>query len=135
MASAESVKMGSLVAPVEPDEAQDADTADPGEVEKRKAEERESGKGKYGSAKVDEAAKESADDAKPTAEELTWIEIELVDQDGKPRPGEAYKIVTSDNQTKTGTLNDKGFIRVEGIKKGDCKVTFPNLDKRTWSKA
>ncbi|CAG0996623.1 hypothetical protein PHYC_02604 [Phycisphaerales bacterium] len=135
MASAESVKMGSLVAPEAPEEAQDADVADPGEVEKFKAEQRESGTGKYGSTKVDAATPETADEAKATPEELSWIEIELVDQEGKPVPGETYKIVTSDNQTKGGRLNDKGFARVEPVKKGDCKVSFPNLDKRAWSKA
>lgn len=135
MASAIGVKMGSLVAPEAPEEAHDADTADPGEVEKLKLQQREAGKGKYAPTKVDEAKPETADDEKPAEEEMTWIEIELVDQEGKPVPGEAYKIVTSDNKTKGGRLNDKGFARVEPVKKGDCKVSFPNLDKRAWSKA
>lgn len=134
MASAESVKMGGLVAPQAPAEAQEADVANPGEVEKMKAEQRASGTGKYGSTKVDEAKAQEQDTSSPE-EKLVWIEIELVDQDGNPQPGEPYKVVTSDNQTRSGTLNDKGFVRIEGIKKGTCKVSFPNLDKRSWSKA
>ena len=31
-----------------------------------------------------------------------------------------------------GTLDDKGFARVDGIDPGSCKVTFPKLDKTVW---
>lgn len=132
MASAISVKLGGLVSPQPPDKAADADIADPGEVEKLKLQQRESGKGKYGSTKVDEASTETAEESQATSEELTWIEIELRDEEGKPLPGEVYKVVTSDNRSRTGTLDDKGLARVEGIKKGNCNVSFPNLDKQAW---
>ena len=33
-----------------------------------------------------------------------------------------------------GTLDDKGFARVDGIDPGNCQITFPNLDQDTWQK-
>ena len=62
-----------------------------------------------------------------------YIEIKLVDDAGKPVPGEPYKVTLPDGTTVAdGTLDDKGFARVDNIDPGSCKVTFPNLDKRTW---
>ncbi len=65
-----------------------------------------------------------------------WIEIELVDEDGNPVPGEPYKITLPDGTTVAdGTLNEKGWARVENIDPGTCEVTFPTLDKETWDQA
>jgi hypothetical protein len=64
-------KLGSAVPPAEPKEAQDADHADPVEVEKVKAEQQKTETGKYGSPQTQPH--------KPI-----WIEIELVDKKGKP---------------------------------------------------
>ncbi|MEO8129382.1 MAG: carboxypeptidase-like regulatory domain-containing protein [Bryobacteraceae bacterium] len=62
-----------------------------------------------------------------------WIEIALVDTDGNPVPGESYKITTPGGGEVTGTLNEKGKARVEGIDPGTCIVTFPVLDRDSWS--
>ncbi len=35
----------------------------------------------------------------------------------------------------TGTTDEKGRARVEGIDPGTCKVTFPELDKDAWKTA
>src|SRR5881227_2766391 len=65
-----------------------------------------------------------------------WIEINLVDEEGQPVPGEPYVITLPDGSTVAdGTLDQKGFARVDGIDPGTCKVTFPNLDKEAWDKA
>ncbi|HLY16855.1 MAG TPA: type VI secretion system tip protein VgrG [Bryobacteraceae bacterium] len=65
-----------------------------------------------------------------------WIEIKLKDQEGNPVPGEPYKITLPDGSTVAdGTLDDKGYARVDNIDPGSCKVTFPNLDKSTWGPA
>ena len=69
------------------------------------------------------------------ARKTSWIEIELVDDDGQPVPGERYRIELSDGSTAEGTLDEKGQARVEGIEPGSCKVTFPDLDQDTWEKA
>ena len=38
----------------------------------------------------------------------------------------------SDDSVAEGTLDEKGFARVEGFEKGTCKVCLPNLDKEAW---
>lgn len=125
MASAKSGSAGTPVSPTDPAEAKEADVADPGEVQEAKAREREIQQGKYGSEKVKPH--------KPDEEKSSWIEITLKDEDGKPVPGEAYSITLPDGESiAAGTLDDKGFARVDGFESGTCKVTFPSLDKEAW---
>jgi hypothetical protein len=62
----------------------------------------------------------------------SWIEIELLDQQGKPVPNEEYQIELPDGSTVDGNLDGMGLARVDGIDPGTCKITFPNLDKRIW---
>jgi hypothetical protein len=56
----------------------------------------------------------------------------LVDQQGRPVPNEEYQIELPDGSTVDGHLDGAGLARVDGIDPGICKITFPNLDKRTW---
>lgn len=121
---------GSPVAPAAPEVAADADVADPGEVAKIKAEQTEKKEGKYGAEQVKPH--------KPTEEDKekkSWIEIELVDEEDNPVPGEKYKITLPDGSVAQGTLDQNGFARVEGIDPGTCQITFPDLDKDAWERA
>jgi len=62
-----------------------------------------------------------------------FIEVNLVDEDGKPVPGEAYKVTLPDGTTVAdGTLDEKGHARVDNIDPGNCTVTFPNIDQDAW---
>ena len=106
------------VAPTDPEKAKEADTA-------------QAGKAKSGGEEPDDNEKPFKQDES----KKSWIEIELVDEDDKPIPGEKYKITMPDGSAKTGTLDENGFARVEGIDPGTCNVTFPNLDKDAWEKA
>src|SRR5688572_6570770 len=63
---------------------------------------------------------------------LHWIEIELIGEDGKPIPNEKYKMTLPDGSEKEGTLDQNGWARVEGSEKGDCEVSFPELDQKAW---
>ncbi len=73
---------------------------------------------------------------KADEEKKSWIEIELVDEDDNPIPGERYKVTLPDGTTVAeGTLDENGFARVDGIDPGSCKITFPSLDKDAWEKA
>ena len=71
----------------------------------------------------------------PSEDDTTWIEIELVDQDKDPVPNERFLIETSDGRTIQGTTNASGKAREEGLKPGDCKVSFPDLEAESWKAA
>ncbi len=131
MPSPKSGSAGSAVSPADPAEAKEADVADPGKVEEIKAEQRQTKAGKYGSEKVKPYKPPETKEEKE--KKKSWIEIELVDEEKNPVPGERYKITLPDGETVAeGTLDDKGFARVEGIEQGSCKITFPELDKDAW---
>ena len=123
---------GSLVAPTAPEVALEADEADPGQVEELKQGQHESKTGKYGSAKV-KPFKKATDEGKD--EKKAWIEVVLVDDAGDPVPGEAVEIEMADGSKASGTTDDKGLVRVDGLEPGSCKVSFPRLDKDAWEPA
>ena len=111
-------KAGNAVKPAAPDVAEDADVAIHGET-----------------AELPEPHKEPEDEESAEEnEETSWIEIEMVGEDDNPIPGEKYKITLPNGKVASGTLDDKGFARVQGFKKGSCKVCFPQLDKDAWEK-
>jgi type VI secretion system secreted protein VgrG len=119
---------GSAVTPTDPKAAEEADQADPGEVEELKMQQIQEQSGKYGSAEVKPY--------KPDPEKKSWIEIKLVDEEGDPVPGEPYSITLPDGQTvAAGTLDEKGFARIEGIDPGTCQITFPQRDTEAWKNA
>ena len=122
--NAKSGSAGSPVSPASPKEADAADSADPGEVAEMKFEQAEKKEGKYGSVEVETYT------ADPDKE--GWIEIELIDEEDQPVPGEKYKIELPDGSVAEGTLDEKGLARVDGIDSGTCKITFPELDKEAW---
>ncbi len=128
MASPKSGKLCTLVPPAGPKKPHAADEASPGEVEEIKAEQRKLQAGKYGEAKVKPfgAGEEGEEEKK------NWIAIELTDEEGNPVPGEYYEVILADYAKVTGTLDDKGTARVDGIDPGQAEVTFPNLDKEAW---
>jgi hypothetical protein len=63
-----------------------------------------------------------------------WVEIVMVDQEGIPVPGQTYEIRVPDGTVVLGSTDAKGRGRVDGIDAGDCKITFPQLDKDVWKK-
>lgn len=69
----------------------------------------------------------------PDKKKKSWIEIVLVDMENRPVPGETYRITLPDGTEATGSLDDKGFARVDGFDAGECKITFPNRDQTVWS--
>jgi hypothetical protein len=118
---------GTPVPPAAPKRPDAADSADPGEVSQAKADQIEKKQGKYGSTPLKPH--------KPDETKKSWIEIELVDEEDQPVPGERYKIELPDGSVAEGTLDEKGFARVDGMDPGTCKITFPELDKDAWEPA
>lgn len=124
---------GVLVPPMPPQEAEIADNADPGSKEPTFKKQREQ------QSPAEQAAANAASH-NPNSEEnkdkTHWVEIEMVNEDGKPVPGVRYRVTLPDGQTLAeGTTDEKGAARVENIDPGNCKVTFPDLDKEAWSKS
>jgi type VI secretion system secreted protein VgrG len=109
-----------LVAPTAPTEPKKAAEAEPGK--KMELMERSRKKKETESSKEDPKKK-------------SWIKLKLVDEAGKPVPGERFRIKTSDGKYRTGSLDHKGQAHIKGIEPGSCEVTFPNLDKDAWEDA
>ena len=65
----------------------------------------------------------------------SWLEIELVDEHGNPIPHERWEVITGDGDQRSGHLDDKGRAHIEGIKPGNCWVSYPDLDPNSWRKA
>lgn len=63
----------------------------------------------------------------------SWIEIMLVDMEGKPMPGVLYRITPpGGGAPQEGTLNEFGQAGYYQIEPGTCKITFPDLDQDAW---
>lgn len=134
MASPKSVKAPSIVAPAAPVAPEEAVVADPGEAAEMQMAQAERAAQTPGEQKA-KPFKPREQPAPGEEVQTTWIEIELIDMDDKPVPGEPYRMTMADGTVHTGTLDEKGFARVEGLEPGSVKVTFPKLDKDAWEPA
>lgn len=70
--------------------------------------------------------------AEKQKEKKAWIEIILVDEEGKPMPGVRYRITPPGGNPVEGRLNEHGQAGLYQIEPGNCKITFPDLDKDIW---
>jgi hypothetical protein len=64
----------------------------------------------------------------PVSEPKTWIEIELLDMDGKPMPGERYVITLPDGTVREGTLDGHGRAYFGGLDPGSAEIRWPDRD-------
>jgi len=63
-----------------------------------------------------------------------WIEIALVDAEGRPVPKEPYEVILPDQETKvTGNLDAGGRARIETKGPGLGRVNFPDREPASWS--
>jgi hypothetical protein len=70
--------------------------------------------------------------AETVRKRTSWIELELIDEAGKPVPGKMYELVLPDGLIRRGSLDSKGQARITDIDAGTCKVLFPELDAEAW---
>jgi hypothetical protein len=141
MPSAKDAKILDAVAFVEPKEAQVAITAEPGALEKWKAEAAKTAenaidsvqaKGGGGSGAAGGGGDAAGEEENP--KKLTWIGIELVDEtSGKPVPYARY-IAKVGSQMFDGTLDQDGKAKIEGIEDGSAEVQFPDIHGDEWFK-
>lgn len=67
--------------------------------------------------------------------ETDWIEVQLVDTEGRGVPNTRYEITTPDGQVHRGYTNSLGEARLTRIPSGACTICFPDLDGGAWSAA
>ena len=67
--------------------------------------------------------------------ETSWIEIELIDMEDGPVPGERYIVTLPDGTEKEGRIGATGIVKVAVESPGTCKVTFPDHDQEAWEPA
>ena len=84
-------------------------------------------------AKLDTPAPAPPAETKTLDKETYWVEIALIDEDGKSVPGEEYAILLPDGRRVTGKLDGEGLARISELPDpGTCKVSFSQLDKDAW---
>ncbi|MFQ5551509.1 MAG: hypothetical protein ACE5FJ_09775, partial [Gemmatimonadales bacterium] len=54
-----------------------------------------------------------------------WIQVELVNAEGRPVPEADYELTLPDGTTRTGTLDDNGIAREEDVPPGPVRLVFP----------
>jgi hypothetical protein len=72
---------------------------------------------------VPEAVKPGTMEPPPTDEELTWIAIKLVDDEGKAIVGRPYRLQLVDGSERKGQSGE-GEVRADDIKPGTCIYTL-----------
>lgn len=149
MPSPKSGTAGSLVKPVAPTDANDADDATGGSTQDASNSGSKSGSapssvtvGAMGSGSGSDGDA-SGDPAAPVhkpadnADKTSWIELQLVyESNGLPVPGAYYKVTLPDGTTvASGSTDEQGVGRVECIDPGSCDICFTDLDKDAWDDA
>ncbi len=122
----------SIVPPLEPEEAHVADNADPGS----KSPTYKNQKRQIPSWKKPTFTKPTHKPNNPNnKDKKSWIKLSLVDEENKPVAGERYRVTLTDGNTiSEGTTDAKGKAKITNIDPGNCKITFPALDGRSWEK-
>ena len=56
-----------------------------------------------------------------------WIEIELVDDNDEPIPDAEYEITMPDGETRSGTLDSEGKVKIEDVPPGQFVIKYKDL--------
>ena len=121
---------GSLISPAAPLAAMIADVAEPGANAETFRTQRDQ-------QSADEKAVSDAPSHRPDDPEnknkTHFVEVELVDDAGKPITGERVRVTLPDGTTiSERSTDEKGLVRIDNIDPGSCKITFPDLDDNAW---
>jgi len=139
MPSAKSGTAGTADAPTEPDQALEALDDASGDVSDASANPGQTESGSWDQTQVaamtDDPGSSSDSSSTGQSSKNSWIGVDLKDDKGKPVPGEAFEVKHSDGTISSGTLDDQGRARVEGVPSGQCDIRFPRLHNSEWRKA
>lgn len=69
----------------------------------------------------------------PQDEAVDFIELVLVDQDDQPVARRPFNVELPSGAVRSGQTDDAGRARVDGIPPGQCKITFPDFEKRDYA--
>jgi hypothetical protein len=58
------------------------------------------------------------------------MEIEILDDEGKPVANARYAVRLPDKSMRRGSLDARGLARFDDIDPGSCEVSFPEIDIR-----
>lgn len=61
-----------------------------------------------------------------------WIEIRFVDENYCGIPAQRCMILTPDGQVHSRYTDALGYVRIDRIVGGQCKISFPDLDESAW---
>jgi hypothetical protein len=64
---------------------------------------------------------------------ISWINIQLVDDEKAPVQGMRFEVTLPDKSTRGGVLDEFGSAHIEGIPAGSCEIRFPDLDTVEWN--
>jgi hypothetical protein len=134
MASKKDGSACSIIAPIAPAEAKYPLNETPGAASAASAAAKVPTKYTFTKIKAPEFKPLSHEEAEQKQVKLSWIEIELLDKAGAPVAGAYYEICMKDDTVASGTLDEKGRARVEGIEEGTCGVSFPQYAPSSWKK-
>ena len=121
---------GSLISPAMPLVAMIADLAEPGANAETFRTQRDN-------QSADEKTMADATSHRPddpaNKDKTHFVEVELVDDAGKPVTGERVRVTLPDGKTiSERSTNEKGLVRIDNIDPGSCKITFPDIDDKAW---
>jgi hypothetical protein len=139
MPSAKSGTAGTADSPVDPDTALEALDDTSGDVSDTSANPAQTTAGNWDQTQVaamsDDPGSSSDSSTSSSTSKNSWIGVDLKDDKGNPVPGEAFEVKHSDGTISSGTLDDHGRARVEGVPSGQCDIRFPRLHNSEWRKA
>jgi hypothetical protein len=81
---------------------------------------------------VQEEPRSRTESASSPPGNAAWIEINLRDSSGQPVARERYRIKLPDASVQEGTLDDFGHAEYYSINRGNCQVSFPDLEDEDW---
>jgi len=62
-----------------------------------------------------------------------YVEIVVTHPSGAPAPDQRYRVVDSEGHEHVGFVGADGVGRVNGLPPGSCRISFPDLDDRSWT--